>query len=204
MSDPVRGPAQGPTRERILGVAADLFARRGYHGTSTRAIAEAVGIRQPSVFHHFVSKSEIMKVLLDSALEGVPTGVAAGAEGSPAERLARLALALVHPVPGTRLGPLSLLDDDVLQSGEFAHWRAVAEALRADLRRLLREGTEAGELVDVDPALAERALEGCLASPLRALPAEGHDPEDAAVLGLRMLLSDPGRTPEVMAAARSV
>src|SRR5581483_2006845 len=48
--------AERPTRERILYEASNLFAREGYHGTTTREIAAAVGVRQPSLFYHFPSK----------------------------------------------------------------------------------------------------------------------------------------------------
>ena len=51
------------TREQTLGVSSRLFTERGYRATSTRDIAEGVGIRQPSLFHHFSSKAEIMAEL---------------------------------------------------------------------------------------------------------------------------------------------
>jgi AcrR family transcriptional regulator len=47
------------TRERILREASRLFATRGYYGSSTRDIAAAVGIQQPSLFHHFPHKQAI-------------------------------------------------------------------------------------------------------------------------------------------------
>lgn len=48
-------------REEILDAAAGLFVDRGFEGTSTREIAEAVGIRQASVYYHFPSgKDEIL------------------------------------------------------------------------------------------------------------------------------------------------
>ena len=53
------------TRDRILTEASRLFGERGYDGTSTRQIADAVGIKQPSLFHHFASKQAIMEALLD-------------------------------------------------------------------------------------------------------------------------------------------
>ncbi|MCI0634806.1 MAG: TetR/AcrR family transcriptional regulator, partial [Actinobacteria bacterium] len=55
---------RGGTRDRILLEASRLFARWGYHSTSTRDIAGRVGIRQPSLFHHFASKQAIMEELL--------------------------------------------------------------------------------------------------------------------------------------------
>jgi AcrR family transcriptional regulator len=55
----------GTAREEILDAAAALFAERGYAGTSTRAIAERVGIRQASLYYHFAGKDEILLDLLE-------------------------------------------------------------------------------------------------------------------------------------------
>ena len=63
------------TRERVLREAARLFAIKGYYGTSTRAIAAAAQIQQPSMFHHFPSKDAIMLALIDINLDE-PTAVA--------------------------------------------------------------------------------------------------------------------------------
>jgi AcrR family transcriptional regulator len=51
-------------RDEILDAAAELFTTRGYATTSTRSIAEAVGIRQSSLYHHFSTKDDILEVLL--------------------------------------------------------------------------------------------------------------------------------------------
>ena len=53
------------TREKILNEALDLFAARGYHGTSMREIARAVGIKGSSIYNHFSGKEDIFSELFN-------------------------------------------------------------------------------------------------------------------------------------------
>lgn len=56
-------------REEILDIAAGLFVDRGFAATSTRDIAEAVAIRQASIYYHFPSgKDEILGELLQRSI----------------------------------------------------------------------------------------------------------------------------------------
>jgi AcrR family transcriptional regulator len=51
-------------RDEILDAAGELFTTRGYASTSTRTIAEAVGVRQASLYHYFKTKDDILSALL--------------------------------------------------------------------------------------------------------------------------------------------
>jgi AcrR family transcriptional regulator len=55
-------------REQILDAAAALFVERGIAATSTRMIAERVGIRQASLYYHFATKDEIVAELLAASV----------------------------------------------------------------------------------------------------------------------------------------
>jgi AcrR family transcriptional regulator len=55
-------------RDQILSAAAALFVAQGIGSTSTRAIAEAVGIRQASLYYHFAGKDEILAELLTTSV----------------------------------------------------------------------------------------------------------------------------------------
>jgi len=53
------------TRERILDAAEELFAERGYGGTTLRDVASRVGIRNPSLYNHFESKDALYAAVLE-------------------------------------------------------------------------------------------------------------------------------------------
>lgn len=54
---------RGTTREKLLAHAVKLFLKKGYDKTSTRDIANAVGIQAPGIYHYFKSKKDILREL---------------------------------------------------------------------------------------------------------------------------------------------
>jgi AcrR family transcriptional regulator len=59
---------------QILGAAAELFFEKGYHATSTRDIAQKVGIQSASIYHHFESKEAILASLLSRTMDDLLEG----------------------------------------------------------------------------------------------------------------------------------
>ena len=92
----------GPTKRKklrkdeIIAEATRLFAERGYEGASMGDLAERVGLRKASLFHHFASKDVLYATVLGQLVEGVQRAVltAATSEGSFEQRLDALSDAL--------------------------------------------------------------------------------------------------------------
>jgi AcrR family transcriptional regulator len=149
----------GTPREEILDAAAELFSSRGYAATSTRMIAESVGIRQASLYYHFASKEELLEELLAAtvhpSLEFAATLDHPAGNSTPDRPDARLfALAAFDTgvLCGGRwnLGALYLLPE--VRGERFAPFRAERTELRSCYRRLIAELLEPAEGRADEPA----------------------------------------------------
>jgi TetR/AcrR family transcriptional repressor of nem operon len=64
------------TADDILNCARSLIVAGGYNGFSYADIAEVVGIRKPSIHHHFPSKADLVKTLVIRYREAAEEGIA--------------------------------------------------------------------------------------------------------------------------------
>jgi TetR/AcrR family transcriptional regulator len=56
-------------RSKLLECALQLFASRGYDAVGVQEVAEAAGLKKPTLYHYFGSKSGLMKTLLATYFE---------------------------------------------------------------------------------------------------------------------------------------
>ncbi len=54
------------TRQAILDAALELFAEKGYFGTSLRDVAAMVGVRESALYNYFASKDALFTALIDA------------------------------------------------------------------------------------------------------------------------------------------
>lgn len=129
------------TRERILDAAFGLSTAEQADGISMRRLADACGVNVATLYHHFPSKADLLRAVLEE--RGYPRRM--GEEGPPEDVFAA-------PSPSERVRRLvGWLWDEAM--GEEAAWRLlISEGLRGE--PAARE--EAGRLLDLlEPALAE-------------------------------------------------
>lgn len=148
---PRSDPARVDTRERILEAAQRLVQTESYDGFSFRDVAEAVGIRKASVYHHFESKEALAAAMAERATERF-RGWAMEQSARPAEeRLRAYCFELYgdHLCAGERLCPGASLVSGWSHLSADVH-RAVHGLLDqhlAFLSQALADGAAAGTLV---------------------------------------------------------
>lgn len=135
-------------KEEIVAEATRLFAERGYEGASMGDLAERVGLRKASLFHHFASKDVLYDTVLQALMEKVKVAIvgASLAEGSFAERLDALSDGLTevlaaHPYAARLLVREAMDWGPVMKSGLG---QTINEVLEAGLA-FANAGQAAGE-----------------------------------------------------------
>jgi AcrR family transcriptional regulator len=196
-----------PTRERILVEASRLFATRGFLGTSTRDIATAVGIQQPSMYSHFASKHAIAEELLRRDLTAGTDSmkrIAAEGGGPPVELYRYLCWEVRHDLESP-FDLRSLYFGEILTLPEFAEGRRLLKRYDALILSFLDRGIEAGDFIDMDPGFAKRAIDAVILEVIRSAATErrvsSEEPDLAASFVLRALLAKPGRLTAIRNAA---
>lgn len=59
-------------RAAIVETAIELFAAKGFSGTTTRELSNAVGVSEPVLYQHFKTKSDLYAAVLESKRESGP------------------------------------------------------------------------------------------------------------------------------------
>jgi AcrR family transcriptional regulator len=144
-------------RSELTRTAARLFAERGYHATSLADLAEALGIRKASLYHHIASKEDLLWEVARRGAEAFHAALGAVPEDLPAPERIRLALRSHLRVVADQLDAATVFTRE-WRALEGERRRAfVAERRRYEerIRDLFRDGVERGQLrTDLDVATA--------------------------------------------------
>ncbi len=141
-------------RAELLRAAAKLFVEKGFDATTTRDIAEAVGMRSGSPFYHFRSKQELLKAAMIEGLDAGRERLAAAIDGiADPERRLRV---LVRTHLGTLLegdcrSPLLVSETRALDDKARTEIAAAFDRYQVPWQQTLDELAQAGKLASAAP-----------------------------------------------------
>lgn len=204
-------PSTWLTRDRILYEAGALMASKGYHGATTRDIALAVGIQQPSIFNHFASKLAIVEELFeyDQVIPAERAAALLQEGGSPACQLYRYVAWQTRwysDIPFDLRG----LREELIDELDLVRARKALQSWRRTLNKIVRSGIDAGQfyadghdfLYSAINALAFEVVRIAYISAPRGEP--GWLADSGASFVLRATLRDPSVLDEIRAEAREL
>ena len=154
MNDPNLEPA-----EQILIEASRLFAERGFSSTTTREIAQAAGIQQPSLYYWFPTKFDILNRLVEWGI--VESAVfARSIRRKRAPALVRLYALLLFDARRLCGSPydLSFLPDAPELRDPRLTYRPHLAAFHEVVDDLIARAMTVGDLVHMDPQLAREVM----------------------------------------------
>ncbi|MEX2211027.1 MAG: TetR/AcrR family transcriptional regulator [Gaiellaceae bacterium] len=144
-------------RKELTREAARLFAEKGYHGAALSDIAQAMGVKTPSLYAHVASKQELLYTIMREGADAFHGALDAVPEPLPVVERIRLALRAHLRVVADQLDLATVF---------VREWRYLEGERREEIllerrryeqrfRDLFREGRELGELrTDLDEATA--------------------------------------------------
>ena len=200
-------PSMSPRKTEITRIAGSLFAERGFHGTSLREIGAAVGLRRGSIYSHFESKEEILKLLLDPAVAALREALAGVAERRDLDGCAKLeeAMRVALACAEQHRDAIVILSQDrrlIDESPVLRDTSLAAKAIAPIWMRCITEGQGDGSIrADVAPSTIALALISLLVGALSdrhlgvyaAPESAGRDPAELARQATRLIFA--GITP---------
>ncbi|HWN98924.1 MAG TPA: TetR/AcrR family transcriptional regulator, partial [Blastocatellia bacterium] len=165
----------GPNRrQQIVAVAAELFARKGFSGTTTKEIAEGAGVSEAIIFRHFASKETLYAAILDYKVKQGTERMKAQLEEAAGRKddhafFGSLALEMLdfHSKDRTfmRLLLFSALEGHELSNIFFD---STARDIKNHIRKYIKQRISDGAFRSIDPAVAARAFVGMVLHQVQA------------------------------------
>ncbi|MGH3543790.1 MAG: TetR/AcrR family transcriptional regulator, partial [Mycobacterium sp.] len=112
---PGRPPGASDTREQILAVARELFARSGFDKTSIRSVAAGAGVDSALVHHYFGTKERLFTAAIRIPID--PMAVLGPLREAPVEELGHKLPSVLLPLWDSELGSVVVATIRSLLSG---------------------------------------------------------------------------------------
>jgi len=151
----------GDLRSAAIEAARSLLVAGGGAALSMEGLARALGVRAPSLYHHFPGgRDEMILAVGDhySRLDGDAIAAIVKGGGSPVERIAAVARHFAGPARHHPYHTLTEQRETLKPAAQAALQRLFAERVEMPLLDLVREGQAAGLFRAIDPVLSVRVF----------------------------------------------
>lgn len=154
----------GRKRLEILKSAAAAFRRRGYHGASVDEIARALHMTKGNLYYYFKDKEEILFFCHDYSLDLLLDLLRQAEAGDrpPEQRLRSLIVGFVHMIIDELHGTALTMDFQALSPARLRKVIRKRDKFDRGIRRILKQGMDAGALRRGDPKLVTFAILGAV------------------------------------------
>lgn len=147
---------------QILEESARIFASKGYDGTSMRDISMSCGISKSLLYHHFTSKDELYTRVAQTATQELYSFVEGrvAAESNPTAKIRAFMLATAEYFHRYRWAWIASTNAFWSDPKRHRQKERMMRRKRYEehLRSLIRDAIDAGEVRDVDEAMAGRLI----------------------------------------------
>jgi AcrR family transcriptional regulator len=196
-----RGPTEKSvaTRQRILGEAAKLFAKQGYHAAGVAELSAAVGLGAGALYHHIGSKEQLLFEICRTHIEEVVElgeQLLDADDLSARDKLQRLARKHMQNVSERSVElRVTLREIDSLTGKRRRQMQALRDRTEQIWEQVVDQGRNSGELDGVDPLFVKVAL-GALNYSVLWYRADGAlRPDEIADRTIALMLGPPPTAP---------
>lgn len=184
-------------RERILEHATQLFAERGYVGTTVRAVVEAAGCTKPALYYYFANKEALFLEALRNATEQMDAHIEETARvgGTIREQLAQGIRTFFDALEQRHMSMRLLMRAELQPEDDQPEFDFVSVRSRnlKQIEELLAAGVPSEIRADVDLEDAARAIAGMVDQRLRSWLVGEKVPKDTPERVLRIFFDGVGR-----------
>ncbi|MBX3014427.1 MAG: TetR/AcrR family transcriptional regulator [Caldilineaceae bacterium] len=181
-------------RQRVLDVAEELFMQRGYQSITLRDVADALEMRQASLYYHFPEgKEQLFVAVATRTFERHRRGMVAAVAAAPAEVGAQLQAIAAWFASQPPLNLLAMIHADMpaLTPALRQHVGRVAyDAMFTPLRQLFLAAQRRGEIRSIHPDLLAGSFLTLLDGLNHAVHQEGAPPRRVMVDEIITILLD--------------
>ena len=183
--------------DEILGVAAEVFRKRGYHGGTLEEIARKLRIKRPALYYYFHSKEQLLRTLLTRVMRISLAELERIAEiRDPRTRFEAAIIHLVELVARERdVLSVYFQESETVMRAAGREAREIERRYLAVFREIVVAALASSGFRDIDPGIATFTVLGMCSWTYKWLRAVGRKPPREVARDMSRMILGNSRAP---------